>query len=102
MEIWNEILIDPTKQGNSNGGESKKRKARLLAYKKVASENTRLEHQNTERAEIHGSLGCAIKERKRVCEVVAGKVTGKIVGVVTGGVTGEEGLGPLLGRVAGP
>jgi len=35
--------------------------ARLLAYKKVASENTRLKHQNTERVEIHGSLGCATK-----------------------------------------
>ena len=44
-----------------------------IRSKKVASKNTRLEHQNTERAEIHGSLGCAIKERKRVCEVVAGK-----------------------------
>ena len=35
MEIRSEILIDPTKQETQI-------EARLLAYKKVASENTRL------------------------------------------------------------
>ena len=48
-----------------------------------------------------GSFVVVVMEFVEGGEVVAEKVTGKIVGVVTGGVAEEEGLGPLLGRVAG-